>query len=118
MAEPNTSRLTETLDLLTHPYRRYTLYCLTNESKVISVDSLATAVANWAEEQTRPGQNTDRNAVKTALYHTHLPKLADRGLVSFRSDTGTVELRDTDGIDQFLADTAPIDGYIQAAVGD
>ena len=118
MAEPNTSRLTETLDLLTHPYRRYTLYWLTNKSGEVSVDTLATAIAEWAGDQTRAGRRTDRDAVKTALCHTHLPKLADRGVVSFRANTAVVELRDTDGLDRFLADTARIDGYIPAAAGD
>ena len=118
MEELNTSRLTETLDLLTHPYRRYALYCLTNKSEEISVDTLATAIAKWDEDQSKAGQSTDRGAVKTALCHTHLPKLADRGVVSFRANTGVIELRDTGGIDQFLADTARIDGYIQAVAGD
>jgi len=118
MVEPNTSRLTETLDLLTHPYRRYALYCLTNESKVISVDTLATAIAKRAGDQTRASRSTDREAVKTALCHAHLPKLADRGVVSFRPNTGTIELRETDGIDQFLADMARIDGYMQTTTDD
>lgn len=118
MVEPDTSRLTETLDLLTHPYRRYTLYCLTNESEEISVDTLTTAITEWAGDQTGVGRSTDRKAVKTALRHTHLPKLADGGIVSFRSNRGVVELRDTDGIDRFLADTARIDGYMHTVAGD
>jgi len=118
MVEPNTSRLTETLDLLTHPYRRYALYCLTNESEVISVDTLATAIAERVEDRTEAGRSTDENAIKTALCHTHLPKLADRDIVSFRVNTGFVELRNTDGVDQFLADTARIDGYMQTAASD
>lgn len=118
MVEPNTSRLTETLDLLTHPYRRYTLYRLTNESEVVSVDSLAGVVAEWAGEQTGAGQRTDRNAVEIALRHTHLPKLADKGIVSFRANTDSVELQDTHGLEWFLADGARIDGYLQAAASD
>ncbi len=116
MVEPNTSRLTETLDLLTHPYRRYALYCLTNESEAIDVDTLATEIAEWAGDQTRASRSANREAVETALRHTHLPKLADRGIVSFRSNTGVIELRNVDGIDQFLADTARIDGYKQPAI--
>lgn len=118
MVEPNTSRLTETLDLLTHPYRRYTLYCLTNKSEVISVDTLATAIAEWAGDQTKLGRSTDRSAVKTTLCHTHLPKLADKGVVSFHSNTGTIELRDANGIDQFLAEMGRIDGYMQTVAGN
>ncbi|WP_222913760.1 ArsR family transcriptional regulator [Natrinema sp. SYSU A 869] len=118
MGEPDTSRLTETLDLLTHPYRRYMLYYLTYESEEISVDTLTTAITEWAGDQMGEGRSADRKAVETALRHTHLPKLADMGIVSFRLDRELVELRDTDGIDQFLADTARIDGYVQPVAID
>lgn len=118
MVEPNTSRLTETLEILTHPYRRYTLYSLTNESKVINVDTLSTAITKWVGDQMKAGRSTDRKAVKIALCHTHLPKLADRDIISFCEDTGFIELRNTDGVDQFLVDTARIDEYVQTATGD
>ncbi|WP_247001065.1 DUF7344 domain-containing protein [Halosolutus gelatinilyticus] len=118
MEGPNTSRLTETLDLLTHPYRRYTLYSLTNESKVIGVDTLAIAIAEWTGDQTEAGRSADRKAVETALRHTHLPKLVDEGIISFGANMGFIELRDMDRFDRFLADMARIDGYIQTAAGD
>lgn len=118
MDEPNPSRLTETFELLSHPYRRYTLYCLTNESEKSSVDSLTTAITAWAREQTGAGTSPDRSAVETALRHTHLPKLADRGILSFHPSTGVVERRETDGIDRFLAETARIDGYTPLVASD
>jgi len=118
MVEQNTSQLTETLDLLTHPYRRYVLYCLTNESTVISVEALAAAIAERVGDLTGSDRRTGSAVVETALRHTHLPKLADRGIVSFSPNTGLVELKETDTLDQFLIDMVRIDGYMQTAAGD
>lgn len=118
MVRQNSSRLTETLDLLTHPHRRYALYCLTNESKGISVDTLATGIAEFAEGQTAAGGSTDRKSLEIALRHTHLPKLADGGIVSIGANTGLIELRDTERLDRYLTDMARIDGYTQPTASD
>lgn len=117
MTSLDTARLNESFDLLTHPYRRYTLYYLTTESEVVDIDALATAIATWDEDRRADG-GADSKAVTVALHHCHLPKLADAGLIAFDAKTGTIELEETDGIDRFLDDTVRIDGYAQPVADD
>ncbi|WP_139136192.1 hypothetical protein [Haladaptatus sp. W1] len=43
--------------------------------------------------------------IRTKLVHVHLPKLADKGLIDYDREQGTVVLRETealDAIEQFL----------------
>lgn len=115
MGSLNTARLNQTLDVLAHPYRRYVLYYLTRESEVVDIDTLVTAVANCGGNETGTDSS---NEVKLSLHHIHLPKLASAGIITFSFDTDTVALGDTIGLDRFLNDTAPIDGYAQINVGD
>lgn len=110
--------LTETFDLLSHPYRRYALYYLTNESETVHIDTVGTMIAEWKSSRTETGGSTDSKAVEIALRHTHLPKLADAGVISFGANRDFIELRETDGLDPFLDDTARIDGYVKTAVSD
>lgn len=117
MTSLNTARLNEILDLLTHPYRRYVLYYLTNESEVAEIDTLASAIATW-DGDTVTDTGTHGRAVTVALRHGHLPQLADAGLVAFDAKTGVVELGEPDGLDRFLDDTARIDGYAQQVADD
>lgn len=118
MAAQNTTALTETFDLLADPHRRYVLYYLTKESEVVDLETLAAAIANWDGGPTATGRSDNREAIATGLYHTHLPKLADAGLITFDADTGSIELTETKGHGQFIAEAARIDGYTQTVAGD
>lgn len=118
MVGPNSSRLTESFQLLTHPYRRYVLYYLTTESGVVGINTLATAIASWEGDQSDPGRNTDRTRVEIGLRHIHLPKLAEDGFISIGADGDSVERGDATGIDRVLADAARIDEYVKTAAGD
>lgn len=118
MEELNTSRLTETLDILTHPYRRYVLYYLANESEGVSIDTLTFEIAKWDGVKTRTDRNNGSNDIKTGLRHMHLPRMADAGIILFGANMDSVELRETDGLDRFLDVMARIDGYVQTAAGD
>ncbi|WP_136715314.1 DUF7344 domain-containing protein [Halorientalis salina] len=106
----DSSRLTETFGLLTHPHRRAVLYYLTRESDVVDVATLATTIADWEGDRTETSRAGDIEAIKTTLHHTHLPKLEAAGIVSTDSNRNTVELEETEGPDLFLDYTAPIDG--------
>ncbi|MBZ6496188.1 DUF7344 domain-containing protein [Natrinema longum] len=115
MAGPHTSRLTETFDLLSHPYRRYVLYYLTRESEAVGIDTLAAVIANWDGDGTKTPPGSGRRDVETALRHTHLPKLADAGIVLFGTNADAIEFRATDRFDRILEETARLDGYMQTA---
>jgi len=106
MAALNTSRLTETFEILTHPHRRYVLYHLASNSGAVGIEALAAAVARAESGSDR---TTSTDAVRIALYHSHLPKLADAGFVTMDRESGAVELEHSDCLDTFLGDAASID---------
>lgn len=118
MASSDTAELSETFDLLAHPHRRYLLYYLRTEFEVVDIETVATAIAGWVEDDARTNGDTDSKAVETGLRHTHLPKLADAGIVTFDATTGAIELETANGHGQFIDEAARIDGYRQTTADD
>jgi DNA-binding transcriptional ArsR family regulator len=79
---------------LSHPFRRIVLYRL-REREPRSVEELAESVAACATSQRDDaGAPSGEEAVCQRLYHVHLLKLADLGLVTYDPDVGTVALDD------------------------
>lgn len=74
-------------EALAHPRRRYLCYTLLEDTEW-SLTELATKVTAWEnnspEHAVTPEQ---RNRVYVALYHAHVPKLADEGVISFDEAT-------------------------------
>lgn len=118
MATLDTPRLTEALRLLTHPHRRFVLYYLTRGPERVDIRSLAAAISEWENCHTGKDHCLTRRDVEVGLRHTHLPKLAEAGLVSFDVNKNSIEHGETGWLDQFLVDTISIDGYTKAATGD
>ncbi|MFU8869618.1 hypothetical protein [Natronococcus sp.] len=84
------SSIDEYLSLLSNRRRRDVLYCLA-ETEVASIESLATTIA--ARESSVPAERVssdERKPVLVDLYHTHLPKLADRRLIEYDRRSGVV----------------------------
>lgn len=77
-------------EALAHPRRRYLCYALL-ESAERSLADLAGSVAAW-ESDVPEGAVTgeQREEVYLALYHAHVPKLVENGVVTFDEATGTV----------------------------
>jgi hypothetical protein len=94
------------------------LYYLTNESAVAHVETLAARIATWEEEQTGTDWQSTDTDIRTALQHMHIPKLVEAGVITVDATAETIELRDTDGVRQFLGDSADIDGYGYPAADD
>ena len=111
MAPMNTSRLNETFDLLTHPHRRYVLYHLQNKTEEVGIEPLATAIADSDEVHSGMERATSIDEIKANLHHTHLPKLAEAGFIAVDANMDSITLAAPDGLDRFLAESAPIDGY-------
>lgn len=89
--------------------RRYALYCMRDAEKALSLADLAEDVANMETEM--PKHEIDKKAVKDvylSLYHRHVPKLADAGLVQYDQELDMVSLPETSGdvCDSVLAVTA------------
>lgn len=118
MAKQTPARLSEVFDLLGHPYRRYVLYYLTHESEVVTIDTLATAIAKWDKDETKADWGAKSKDVKTILQNMHLPKLADAGVILFNTSADSVELKETGQIDRFVNHMAHIDGYTETATHD
>lgn len=88
-------------DLLSSERRRHVLGCLA-EHEQLALPDLADEVA--AREHDEPLPQVPEDAVLTtylSLYHTHVPKLADAGVLSYDQDTDVVALAaDADEIEE------------------
>ncbi|WP_276271729.1 DUF7344 domain-containing protein [Haloarcula litorea] len=93
-------------DILSSPRRRYVLYFLRQESSPIQLTELAEHVAAWENDTTVEELSTQqRKRVYVSLYQTHLPKLADSGLVDYDEDSGEVAIaRKASEIDRYLGE--------------
>lgn len=78
---------------LAHRRRRETVRLLSNQDGPLTTADLAKMIAT--EEQNAKLVDIDGdevNAIYKELYHWHLPKLADCGIISHRGDRGAVAL--------------------------
>ena len=80
-------------DILSSPRRRYVLYFLRTEPNPIQLTDLAEHVAAWENDTTVEELSTQqRKRVYVSLYQTHLPKLAESGLVNYDEESGDVSI--------------------------
>ena len=80
-------------DVLSHPYRRFVLSYLAQEARSIPMTELADRAAAW--EMNVPLAHVgeeDRYCARLDLYHTHLPKLVDVGLVECTQEGDRVQV--------------------------
>ena len=94
-------------DILSNSRRRYVLYYLRQESEPIQLVDLAEHVAAWENEtDVESLREQERKRVYVSLYQTHIPKLADTGLVKYDKEAGTVALTERRStIDKHLSET-------------
>lgn len=92
--------LDEVFTALDHSRRRYLLYTLVNERSEQTLSELATNIVAW--ERDKPiDEVTDeeRRRVHVSLYHSHIPKLADLGILEYReSEDVIVRARNTEQV--------------------
>lgn len=96
-------------DALKHPHRRYVLYHLSDRSEGASVGELAERIADWeAEAEAADEANgiTDLERIAVALHHTHLPKLAEIGLIEYDRERDCITRRE---------ETADVEPYLEFA---
>lgn len=80
-------------DLLANQRRRNVLRCLKDHTQAIAMVDLAEGVAFRENEETLseiPKETVQ--TIATSLYHTHLPKLADAGVVEYEQDRDLVRV--------------------------
>jgi hypothetical protein len=90
--------------LLTNPERRLALAALETAETPLSLRDLATEVVS--RERGVPPDEAPAEAVTSAsvsLYHVHLPKLVEAGVISFDADRRVVEAVALDGLGSTLS---------------
>ena len=95
--------------VLRNARRRYVLHFLSEESPRELGDLAEQIAARENDTTVEALSSKQRKSVYTALYQTHLPKLADVGVVEYDRDRGVV----------WLADAAEqLDPYLDAGASD
>ncbi|NHN57889.1 MULTISPECIES: hypothetical protein [Halorussus] len=93
---PNHERIDRACDVLGSASRRRVIYTLRENGRT-DLDGLADAVVS-------AGLADDRQRAAASLVHTHLPKLADFGVVSYADPADEVSLDDgVEALEPFLA---------------
>ena len=104
MATNKSTLTTESLlELVVHPRRREILRHLQeNADRAVTIDELTQTVA--FDGGTITSRDDSRaTAASVALHHTHLPKLADAGIIDYDSRRETVRYRGDDRLEALLA---------------
>jgi hypothetical protein len=84
-------------EALEHPRRRYLCYTLLEDDEW-SLSELAGKIAAWETDQPADEvSEPERQRVYVSLYHSHVPKLADCGVVSFDADAETLSTAENAG---------------------
>ncbi|MFC7154053.1 hypothetical protein ACFQPA_01105 [Halomarina halobia] len=88
---PGVLQLDYVFRALAHSRRRYLLYTLKERSRWTLTD-LATKIAAWENEIAEEAVTVEaRDRVYISLYHAHVPKLVEDGIVTFDGETGTID---------------------------
>ncbi len=82
----------QVFDLLQNVRRRYALHYLRRVNHTVNLSDLTDHVASW-EYDTTPAKlaREQRKRVYISLYQTHLPALADAGIIEYDRDTGKIK---------------------------
>lgn len=78
-------------DLLSNARRRFVLHYLGQQDRPVELRELADEVARW-ETGSESLSRKERKRVYVSLYQTHIPRLADAGVIDYDSDTGQIQL--------------------------
>lgn len=91
-------------DVLSNARRRFVIACLATHSKPLAVADIATELTCW--ECKTPSDQIPEEHVQSryvALYHVHVPKMADVGILEYNQERNTIALVDEcDGITSFV----------------
>lgn len=91
------------LGTLSHSYRRELIYYFESRPQT-DADSLATIVSHIDERLSA----TSRSEVETALHHTHLPKLEERGWIDYDPRAQTIRYHGKSGVAARLSALAAV----------
>ena len=98
----NSPELDDWLGLVTDWKRRGIIQLLRQSSDgKVTVDDIATELGNWVIHHDRD-QLVNQDQLAIELIHHHLPKLADRDVISFDRERGTVQYQAIDQLETVL----------------
>jgi hypothetical protein len=81
-------------ELLSHPTRRALLRTL-RENGSTTIDAAAADLVDAGERgPAADGGSVDSERLTVSLYHVHLPKMADSGVIDYEPATGTIRAND------------------------
>ena len=109
MAQHNRPSLTlsEACQILSSQYRRQILWYLTRtESGVVELDELVEHILEEIDEA------TTTNRARLLLIHTHIPKLADHGVIEYDRRNKDIRYRDGTILEEFLEALPPSNGSL------
>lgn len=106
MSETESSQLSQDVvfDLLSNPRRRFILSYLRQSEGPVDLVDLADEIAAWENDTDVENLTSQqRKRVYVSIYQTHVPKLANAGVVTHDQDSGLVALSsDANQIDRHL----------------
>jgi DNA-binding transcriptional ArsR family regulator len=80
-------------DVLSNARRRFVLAALLTADRAVSVSELTTDIVRWETEMaSSTAASASRDEVEISLLHSHLPKMAEAGLISYESNDETIRL--------------------------
>jgi len=94
----------QVFEILSSHRRRMVLYHLRQTGGETTVNDLAEQIAAWENDvEIEDLTSQQRKRVYVSLYQTHLPKLAETGMIDYDVDAGEVRITDrASDIDSFL----------------
>ncbi|WP_232688806.1 DUF7344 domain-containing protein [Halobacterium zhouii] len=108
MSETDNADLSQNADLylLSNPRRRFILSYLRRAGEPVDLVDLADEIAAWENDtEVEDLTSQQRKRVYVSIYQTHVPKLANAGVVTHDQDSGLVALSD---------DASEIDRHLQS----
>ncbi|KAA9398716.1 hypothetical protein Har1130_10910 [Haloarcula sp. CBA1130] len=89
---PDSLPLDDRLSLLSSHYRRYLLYGLSQYTTPVSLAVLTDTVTEFEHGTPAEQSRDERLRIYTALYHNHLPRLVDAGVVRYNQSEDIVDI--------------------------
>ncbi|RLN01601.1 hypothetical protein [Haloarcula sp. Atlit-7R] len=89
---PDSLPLDDRLSLLSSHYRRYLLYGLSQYTTPVPLAVLADTVTEFEHGTPAKQYRDERLTIYTALYHNHLPRLVDAGVVQYNQSEDIVDI--------------------------
>ena len=79
-------------EILAHPYRRYILYYVHFYANPVGLADIAHQITIWETNEPADEKLQERLTIYHSLYHDHLPKLSDAGVIEYDQEEDVVEL--------------------------